>query len=427
MSSGFAFRRHTPKRSAAWHFEQRRLRRDRRMGYVGHPLRVGQIAHRDNLFECFRQLLREGGPAAGVDGLHAADLSPSEAGDYMGVLSKCVLDGTYRPQDVRPVAIPKPGTGEYRTLRIGTLADRVVGRALHNAFTPLWEKRFLPCSYGFRPRRSTWTLLADLEVSMEKQGRWVLAIADIRKAFDNVPNTRVVELHRQALDRLRQQNFSPTDKLFTVALVEHVLRGHDHTRTRGIDQGGPYSPTALNVLLHHMLDVPLSKHVGTKPPRYYRYADNLCYLAGSVTDGGQVLKRISQLLQPLGLTLKAGAEVVDLCTGGTAQLLGFTLRQGGGRLRYGVGPAAWDNLRQHLGQAHVTSDPPTAARLAVLGWVESLGPAFESGDVAKVLSAATQYGFREMSPEEVQTRWENSWERWKRVRQRARRRNRGGG
>ncbi len=427
MSSGFAFRRSPQKRSAQWYFEQRRRRRDEHLGYVGYPLRVEQIADRDNLYQRYVQLLREGGPAAGVDGVHAADLSPSEAGDYVGVLSRCLLNGTYRPQGVRAVAIPKPGTNEYRTLKIGVLGDRVVGKALHNAFTPLWENRFLPCSYGFRPRRSTWTLLADLEVAMEKQDRWVLAVADIKKAFDNVPNTKVVELHKQALDRVRQQNFNAVDRLYTVTLVEHVLRGHDYTRTRGIDQGGPYSPTALNVLLHSMLDVPLSKHVGTKPRRYFRYADNLVYLARSVSEGGRVLKKVSHLLQPLAMGLKEDAEVVDLRTGSSAPLLGFTLRQDGDQIRYKIGPAAWDNLHQHLGQAHVTSDPPTAARFAVLGWVGSLGPAFESGAVAEVLSTAAQYGFRELSREEVQRRWEESYQRWQGVRQRARRRDRGAG
>jgi RNA-directed DNA polymerase len=396
------------------------------MGYAGYPLRLEQIGERDNLFHCFLQLVKEGGPAAGVDGLHAADLSPREAGDYMGVLSECILNATYRPQPVRAVAVPKPGTGEYRTLKIGVLGDRVVGKALHNAFTPLWERRFLPCSYGFRPRRSTWTLLADLEVAMERQGRRVLGIADIRKAFDTVPNTEIVALHRQALDRLRQKNFGPMGKLYTVTLVERVLRGHDDTRTRGIDQGGPYSPTALNVLLHYTLDVPLVRHVGSEPRRYYRYADNVCHLGRSVSEGGQVLGKVTQLLQPLGLTLKAGAGVVDLRAGGSAQLLGFTLRLGGGQIRYGVGPAAWDNLRQHLGQAHVTSDPPTAARLAVLGWVDALGPAFESGVLTAVTSTAVAYGFREISLEEVRKRWRDSWQRWRRVLQRARRRYRGG-
>jgi RNA-directed DNA polymerase len=425
VSSSFPFRRPTPKRTAAWYYERRRRFRDRRLGYAGYPVRVDQIAERDHLYHFYLQLRSDGGPAAGVDGLHAADLSPSEAGDYMGVLSRCLRDGTYRPHPVRPVAVPKPGTDEYRLLKIGVLGDRVVGKALHNAFAPLWERRFLPCAYGFRPRRSTWTLLADLEVAMDRQDRWVLAVADIRKAFDHVPNTEVVKLHRQALDRVRQNNFSPTDRLRTVALVEHVLRGHDPTRTRGIDQGGPYSPTALNVLLHYTLDVPLVWHVGSKPPRYFRYADNLCYLGRSVTDGRQVLEKASQLLQPLGLTLKAGAEVVDLRTGGSAQLLGFTLRQVGGQIRYGIGPATWDNLKQHLGQAHATNYPPTAACLTVLGCVDSLGPAFESGVVTQVLSAAAQYGFREINPGDVQTRWQNSWERWQRVRQHARRRYRG--
>src|SRR5262249_50116729 len=157
------------------------------------------------------------------------------------------------------------------------------------------------------------------------------------------------------------------------------------------------------VLLHHNLDVPLTKHVGTKPPRYFRYADNLCYLGRSVTEGWQVLEKVTQLLQPPGLSLKAGAEVVDLRTGSSAQLLGFTLRLEGGQIRYGVGPAAWDSLHQHLGQAHVTNDPPTAARVTVLGWVDSLGPAFESDAVTQVLSTAAQYGFREINPEDVLT------------------------
>ncbi len=307
MSSGFAFRRLAQKRSAQWYYEQRRLRRDRRLDYAGYPLRLEQIAERDNLFHCYLQLLREGGPAAGVDGVHAADLSPSEAGDYMGVLSRCILNGTYRPQPVRAVAIPKPGTDEYRTLKIGVLGDRVVGKALHNAWTLFWEQRFLRCSYGFRPRRSTWTLLADLEVRMQKYGRRVLAIADVRKAFDNVPVNKVVELHTQALDRVRQSNFGASDKLRTVTLVEQVLRGHDETRTRGIDQGGPYSPTALNVLLHYTLDVPLKAYVGNKP-LLYRYADNLCGLCKSVSEGWRMLKKVTRLLQPLAMCLKEDAQ-----------------------------------------------------------------------------------------------------------------------
>ena len=417
--SGFSstFRRQpgTP-RSAAWHFQQRRQRRDRRLGHVGHPLRVQQIADRDHLYQGFQQLKQEGGQAAGIDGLHATDLSPSEVGNYMGVLSATLLNGTYRPQKVRRVPIPKPGTTEHRILKIGVIGDRVVGKALHNAFTPFWEKYFLSCSYGFRPKQSAWRLLADLEVRMQKLNRWVLAIADVRKAFDNVPVNDVIALHHKALEGIKQKNFNNADKARTVALINKVLRGHDDKKSRGIDQGGPYSPTALNVLLHYQLDVPLTECIGTKP-LWHRYADNLVYLAISVSEGQAFLGKVSQLLQPLGMTLKEDAKVVDLSTGEAAHLLGFTLRQERDQIHYGIGSATWDYLIHYLSGAHVEPNPPLTAQEVVLGWVNALGPAFEDGDAAEVLTIAAQYGFREISLKEIRQRWKESWIRWQKCRQ----------
>jgi retron-type reverse transcriptase len=419
MSSGFPFQIPGPRRSAAWYFRQRQQRRDRRLGYDGFPIRVEQIADRDNLYHCYQQLLKEGGPAAGVDGVHAADLSPSEAGNIMGVLSQSVLDGSYRPSRTRQVPIPKPGSSEHRILKIGVLIDRVVGKALHNAWQMFWEQRFLDCSYGFRPQRSTWTLLADLNVAMSTMDRHVLVIADIRKAFDNVPVDAVIELHRQALKGIEQQNFKSKDKARTLTLIAKVLRGHDCMRTRGIDQGGPYSPAAMNVLLHHTLDVPVMEHVGNEP-LWYRYADNLAFLANSVTEGKEMLHQLSLWLQPCGLTLKAEADVVDLSTGDEAHLLGFHLRQEGDRLHYFIGAAAWNSLKQHLSEAHSTENPPATARQVVLGWVNSLGPAFASSDAAEILSIATEYGFRELALEEVIERWKASWKRWRACLRRAR-------
>ena len=421
MSSGFAFRRPAAKKTAAWHFHQRRQRRDLRLGYAGWPLRVEQVCDRDNLYHCFEQLKREGGPAAGVDGLHAADLSPSEAGAYMGVLSTCILNGTYKPQKVRRAPIPKPGSDEQRILKIGALGDRVVGKAVNNAFAPFWETKFLDCSYGFRPARSTWRLLADLHVRMKQLNRWVLVVADVRKAFDNVPVDEVVALHQQALAAVDQENFSADDKARTLALVAKVLRGHDEKRTRGIDQGGPYSPTALNLLLHDKLDVPLQRDVNDEP-LWFRYADNLIYLTNSVTEGGQVLMKIRELLQPFGLNLREEADVVNLADGKTAHLLGLNLWRKRNHLHYGVGQTAYDNLHQHLGQAHVEHDPAGAAREVVLGWVDALGPAFVSGDAAEVLSIALRYGFRELARDDVRTQWETSWRRWQACLRRARRR-----
>jgi RNA-directed DNA polymerase len=343
----------------------------------------------------------------------------------MGALAQAILAGRYRPQPARRVAIPKPGSTEPRVLKIPALGDRVVGKAVHRAWGPLWEEEFLPCSYGFRPGRGPWTLLADLQVRMRALGRSVLVVADIRRAFDNVPVEEVLALHAEALRRLQQPKFDTRNKARTLALVAKVLRGHHANRIRGIDQGGPYSPTALNVLLHYKLDAPLQEHIGSKP-LWLRYADNLVYLGQDVPDGLGLLNEVTRLLQPLGLNLKEEAEVVDLCTGGTAHLLGLTVRQEGGKVRYGITPAAWDHLRQQLSQAHAEVYPPAAARDAVLGWLDYLGPAVEKGGVAQVLHTAAQYGFREINPEDVRARAAASGRRWKACLKDARRRFRAG-
>jgi RNA-directed DNA polymerase len=253
MSRGFS--RARPQRSPAWHFRQRQQRRAIRLGYDGYPLRVAQIADKENLYYCWRQLASGGGKAPGADGYTYSEFSPGEVGQIMRDLSEQVLEGVYRAEPVRRVKIPKPGTDKFRTLKISTLCDRVLGKALDIAFKAFWEKRFLTRSYGFRPRRNTWQMLAHLEVAMQKSGRRVLAVDDLKNAFDNVPVDLVIQCHRDALERAQQRNFTREEKNQTLALVEAVLRGCDKGREIGIDQGGPYSPTALNVLLHYHHDM----------------------------------------------------------------------------------------------------------------------------------------------------------------------------
>src|SRR5262249_29602311 len=153
-----------------------------------------------------------------------------------------------------------------------------------------------------------------LEQEMRRQSRWALGVDDLRMAFDQVPLGRVVELHAEALADLDQEGFTDEDKDRTIELVEQVLEGHDGNRTTGIDQGGPYSPPALNVLLHFTLDVPMVAKSGTKP-RWFRYADNVVYLAKCVSEGGQSLDRVSQLLGPLEMSLKGKDGIFDLSNG----------------------------------------------------------------------------------------------------------------
>lgn len=424
MSSGFASRFRPPK-TAEERWRERRERRRRQLAQdAAFPVTVAQVADPDNLYACYWELRRTGGQSPGVDDVTYADLSNREAGEILRRVSAMVLDGTYRPQPTRRAAIPKAGSDKMRELRIGVICDRVVGKALHQALTPLWEGVFLDCSWGFRPARSAWKMLAALEVQMTTQDCWVLAVDDLKTAFDLVPLNEVRQCHRKLLGAVKvrgggkNKSRAAAEKKKLLRLVMTVLRGGKRRRIRGIDQGGPYSPTALNGLLHHWLDQPITATM--ELPLWYRYADNLCYLAQSVSDGRHVLRTAAKFLRPLGMPLKGEDGVADLAAGETALLLGFTLKRRRKKLVYGLGKKALDQLAHHLGKAHATRHPPEVAHKALLGWMDAVGPAFEDGDAAvhMVLQLTADQGFRELAtPEELREHWEQSWIRWQVVRE----------
>ncbi len=425
MNSGSIFRTPAPLKSAAAYFQQRQRQRALRAGQSGYPIRVEQIAHPDHLFRCWMKQKAEGGQAPGVDGYTYGMFSPTEVGIIVKDLSNQIHEGSYRPEPVRPVSVPKkPEKTKFRTLKIGVLCDRVVGKAVDEAFKPFWKTRFSPTSFGFRPQRSSWGMLAALEVAMQKTGRRVLAIDDVKTAFDTVPVDEVIQCHRRALEKAHQTQFNCTDQERTLKLIDAVLRGSDVNRSRGIDQGGPYSPAAMNVLFNEHLDQN-TKKIGSDLLQY-RYADNLCYLCRSMPEGECVLKEVNRLLVPLEMQLKGEDGVKDLHRGDVAHLMGFSLRWSGNHLCYEVEPNTFDHLRQLLGEAHVTPDPAKAAFQVVLGWVTAYAPAFESGDVADVLTVAVECGFRELPLNQIQQCQRVACMRWQHCRDKARRRYRNG-
>ena len=217
----------------------------------------------------------------------------SDFGEIAQKLSQAIHEKRWRPQKTRQQPIPKPGTDEKRILKIGVTIDRVVGKALHEALQPFWEKVYLRNSFGFRPRRSAWQMLAELEATMDKDDSHVLVIDDVRKAFDNVPIAKAMQAHQTAM-RNKSKGKQPILADDVMELIEVVLQGHDDHDV-GIDQGGCYSPDALNTFLHTVHDVPFDEM--DNAPLWFRYADNLVYVVRSVTEGRRVLTRIRRQLQ----------------------------------------------------------------------------------------------------------------------------------
>jgi hypothetical protein len=404
---------HEQTEHTATYFVKNRFKKRQRARRVTEPVTpiptVDQIADSENLLETLQELKSRKGQAPGPDGFTYTDWSRFEAADIMRDLSRDVRAGVYRPGSTRKVEIPKM-RGGYRTLSLGNIVDRVLAAALNKALTPLWETVFLPMSMGFRPRRGVWQLLAELEHSIITYDRWVLAIDDIRNAFPNVVIDDVMADHRRYIN-------DPA----LLSLIEVVLRGNvGQRRIRGIDQGNAYSPTALNVRLHHALDLGLAKG---HHPHWRRYADNLVSACRCVPEGLRFLDNARQLLEIAGFTLKnedGGPQ--NLRKGAKIQLLGLTISRQDGVLKYGLGVNAWLKLAQNLERAHKTSDPTLCARQIVDGWVEANGLAFENGRermLRRILMYAAAHGFREVhTVQELAYRCKMAFFRWNEYRRR---------
>jgi hypothetical protein len=400
----YGFSHEQTARSSTWYVRERFKRRQRPFRVVvpaaGVEPTVARIADPDNLLRVLVELKTRAGQAPGPDRVSYRMLGRREAPAVLRGLSRAVLAGEWRPAEGRKVPIPKVGGGT-RTLTIRGICERVVAAALAGAMTPLLEKEFLDMSWGFRPGRGTWGMLADMERVMAGQGRWVLAIDDVRKAFDNVSIDDVLGDYRRHVT-------NPA----LLSLIEVVLRGSEG-KTVGIDQGSGFSPPSLNLRMHYAHDLAFQGH----DPPAYRYADNLAYLCVGVAEGDRALERAAQLLAGANLALKGeDGPPKDLRRGETAQLLGFTLSRRGDRLHLGLGEHAWAKLRQGLEEAHQTADPAGMARKVVIGWTSAYSPAFagmRKDFPRRVLQTAAHLGFREIdTPGGLRGRCLAAWDNW---------------
>ncbi|MDW8318524.1 MAG: group II intron reverse transcriptase/maturase [Anaerolineae bacterium] len=235
------------------------------------------------------QQVKANGGGPGVDGL---DIAAFEAhlDAHLAALQTELCQGTYRPQPVRRVLIPKRNEG-LRPLAIWTLRDRVAQRAVLNALEPIFEPQFLACSHGYRPGRSTQTA-SDAVVAARNEGlRWVLD-ADIQDCFDSIdPELLMQMLRRQVRDRHML-------RLVELWLQARILSASGQVRAAGAAQGGVLSPLLSNIYLHPF-DVALTR----QGLRLVRYADDFVVLCRRRRDAEEAQAAAEAALQDLRLQL----------------------------------------------------------------------------------------------------------------------------
>ena len=398
------------------HAQRYRKRKREDLLAKGH-ITLKLIADHEFLLQCFKEIRSAGGWGAGKDGVSFSSLSPSEWANVFRQLSKALLNSRYRPQEARKVPIPKPGTSDKRILSLGSICDRVVAKSLHSLLEPHLDKLFLNGSWGFRKGRGTLEMLARLKRMIEETGRKVVVIDDVRKAFDRVCVSDLLQAHKKAQTDLAEQSNQPPVKIndSVLKLIATMANGTNQQRTLGIDQGNNYSPTALNVLLHYVHDLPITS--ASHNPFWFRYADNLVYLCQDEAEGHQARHQVQHLLGKAKLELKGeGGGIFDL-EKNSASLLGFNIRIESDEVTFSLTEQAWNNLKLQLAESHNTLDPNKIAAEVITGWVDAFGMALEDDglDVVKVLQVAAQYGFREVNREHVEQVADETKARWEKM------------
>ncbi len=221
--------------------------------------------HRRDVLERAWEEVRSNRGAAGIDRITLAEIEQRGVSRLLDELAVDIRDGSYRPLPARRVFIPKPGSEERRPLSIPAVCNRVVQAAAKIVIEPIFEADFLPCSFGFRPKRSAHDALQVLIDESFRGRRWVVE-TDIASCFEAIPHERLMQaVEERIVDR-------HVLKLLRALLRAGVMQdGAVRRSVTGTPQGGVASPLLANVYLHRLDRARQTSGIGV----LCRYADDL--------------------------------------------------------------------------------------------------------------------------------------------------------
>jgi len=270
---------------------------------------LAQALARDNMQRAWKRVKANKG-AAGVDGLDIIQTKEHLKHAWPEIRRR-LMDGTYKPQAVRRVGIPKPD-GSERELGIPTVTDRLIQQALLQVLQPLIDPTFSEHSYGFRPgRRARDAVLAAQQYVQE--GRRIVVDVDLSKFFDRVN-------HDILIDRLRKRvHDTGVIRLVRAYLNAGVMDGGVVTeRLEGTPQGGPLSPLLANVLLDEV-----DRELERRGHRFARYADDCNVYVSSRKAGERVMALLRRRYDKLRLKINESKSAVTSAFG--RKFLGYEL------------------------------------------------------------------------------------------------------
>ncbi|HEV2423845.1 MAG TPA: group II intron reverse transcriptase/maturase, partial [Terriglobia bacterium] len=270
-----------------------------------------EVVERENLKEARKRVKANKG-SPGMDGMTVHAL-PDYLKAQWPAIREQLMSGTYKPQPVKRVEIPKPDGG-VRKLGIPTVVDRLIQQAVMQVLQRRWDRTFSEHSYGFRPRRSAHQAVAQAQAQqyLAAGHGWVVDL-DLEKFFDRVNHAKLMG---QVAKRVTDKRVLKLLRAFLTAGV--MENGLVSPVDEGTPQGGPLSPLLSNLVLDE-----LDQELERRGHRFVRYADDCNIYVRSVQAGQRVMESVTRFIRQR-LKLKVNQEKSAVARPQERKFLGFS-------------------------------------------------------------------------------------------------------
>ena len=268
-----------------------------------------EICERDNCKQALRRVKGNRG-APGIDGMTVEEL-PEHLRKHWLEIREQLFAGTYRPQPVKRVEIPKPGGGK-RNLGVPTVVDRFVQQIVLQVLQRHWDPTFSEHSFGFRPGKSAHQAITKAQQYQADGYRWVVDL-DLEKFFDRVNHDRLMTtLARRIVDK---RVLRAIRSILQAGVLENgLVRAVDE----GTPQGGPLSPLLSNIVLDE-----LDRELEKRGHRFVRYADDCNIYVRTKRAGERVMQNVSRFITTR-LKLKVNTDKSAVARPAERKFLGFS-------------------------------------------------------------------------------------------------------
>jgi RNA-directed DNA polymerase len=329
---------------------------------IGEQL-MEDVCGRENCKQALARVRANKG-SAGVDGMTVHEL-PDFLKQHWPAIREQLLSGTYKPQPVKRVEIPKPGGG-VRKLGIPTVLDRFIQQAVMQVLQRRWDRTFSEHNYGFRPGRSAHQAVEAAQRYIAEGYRWVVDL-DLEKFFDRVSHDKLMAKIAEQVSDKRML------KLIRAFLKAGVMEsGLVSPVNEGTPQGGPLSPLLSNIVLDE-----LDRELERRGLRFVRYADDSNIYVRSRRAGDRVMASITRFIT-MKLKLKVNGDKSAVARPWQRKFLGFSFTNAGVPKRR-IAPKAVDRFKERVRELTRRTRGISTERMAeeltryLRGWIGYFG------------------------------------------------------